>query len=258
VAVEGQTDPHQVVVQTAAAQGAGGVGEVTAAGIQPLLPDGSEHLLEPLALGAGERVLPLARGIGIRQMRIDARQRHRVQSGDGLHQTRALGPGSTETGHARVELEVHRQPPATAAGQVLTEQGLPHAAEGGHQLPVEAGAQLLRLGEVAEHQQRMLDARLAQLHPLLQRGHPEAAGPAGGGGARHRHGTVAVAIGLDHRHQVGTRGQMAAERRGVGADRRLAHLHPGPLTRMGPQQRHGTRWMGWRGVRHQRSDVSQA
>ena len=104
---------------------------------------------------------------------------------------------------------MNRQLAATATGQVLTEQRLTHTAEGGHQLPVQAGPQFIGMAEVAQHQDGLIKSRLAQLHPLLEGRDTEAAGAASGRRAGDGHGPMAITVGFDHGHK-GTAGVKGA------------------------------------------------
>lgn len=169
-------------------------------------------------------------------MGIDPSHLQRIQALDGLHQARPLLPGRPQAGHAGVQFQVNRQLATTAAGQVLAEEGLAHAAEGGHQLPVQAGPQFIGMAEVAQHQDGLIEPRLTQLHSLLECGDTEAAGAASGRRAGDGHGPMAVSVGLDHGHQ-GTAGvQGAPQGIRIGLDRRFIDFHPGPLARMGLRQ----------------------
>ena len=250
VAVEGQAHPHQVVVLPVAAQGAGRIGEMTAAGRQALLRQAGQDRLEALLLEFAESVVLLGRGIGAGQVGVDAGQLDGVHALQGRHQPGAFLPVGAEAGHAGVELELHGHGAAAAAGQVLAEQGLAHAADGGHQLPAQTAAQFLGLGEVAEHQHWRPDAGAPQLHPFGEGGDTEAGRPGLQGGPGHRQGTVAVGIGLDHGHQLGGRTDVAPQRPHVGLDGRRVHLHPGPLPRLAGLLRRA----GWgeRGTGHGR------
>ena len=78
LAVEGQTHAHHVVVELGGAQGAGGIGQVTAATGQAGLLNTAEHLLEALLLLTGERIEARARGIGIRQVGVEPGELHRL------------------------------------------------------------------------------------------------------------------------------------------------------------------------------------
>jgi hypothetical protein len=178
---------------------------VTATGRQALLGQAGEHRLEALLLERVEAVVLSRGGIGAGQMGVEARQLDGLHALHRRHQPRSLLPVGAEAGHAGVQLQLHGHGAAAAAGQVLAEQGFPHAAEGGHQLPAQAAAQFLGLGEVAEHQHRSGDAGAAQLQPFAQGGDPETGRPRLQGGAGHGQGAVAVGVGLDHRHQLGGR-----------------------------------------------------
>ena len=98
---------------------------------------------------------------------------------------------------------------------------------------------------LAEQQHRRGDAVLAQLHPFVDQGDGKPSGPTGQRGAGHGRASVAVAVGLDHRAQLGGRDQ-AGQHPGVVGDggqvdlgpRRarttLRHGHRGVLVRPGP------------------------
>ena len=59
----------------------------------------------------------------------------------------------------------------------------------------------------------------AQLHPLVDQGHGQAGGAAGQRGPGHCGPAVAVAVGLDHRAQLGRRGQRGPAPRRCGSPR---------------------------------------
>ena len=229
LAIERQPDPHQVVVDGVIPQGAGRVGQVAVAAGQILLSKAVQHALVAALLLARQAVVLVGAGIGVGEVGIEPHQVHGIEILQGRHQAGAVLPVGAEPGHAGVELELQRHRATAAAGQVLAEQGFPHAADRRHQLPAQTAAQFLHLGEVAQHQNRRPDPGGAQFHPLGEGGHPEAAGAAGEGGLGDQHRTVAVAIRLDHGHQLGDRPDEAAQGAGVGADGAGIHLHPGPL-----------------------------
>lgn len=116
----------------------------------------------------GEPVIGVRCCIGTGEMGIETGQLHGFQFRDRGHESGPLLPIGPEPSHASVELELQGHRAALAAGEVLAEQGFAHAADGGHELPVQTAAQLLYLGEVAEHQDWRFDAGPAQLDAFAQ------------------------------------------------------------------------------------------
>ena len=79
---------------------------------------------------------------------------------------------------------------------------------------------------LAQQQHGRRDAVLAQLDPLVDQRDGEALRAPGHGGPGHGRPAVAVAVGLDHRAQLGRRGQAGQHRRVVGHGRQV-DLRPG-------------------------------
>ena len=138
--------------------------------------------------------------------------------------------------HAGVDLHVdrHRVPDATGRdGEGLDPRGRVERRR-------EPVGQRGRRGlgpALAEQQDRRGDAVLAQLHPFVHQRHGQPPGPAGQRGPGHRRPAVAVAVGLDHRAQLGRRGEARQHRRVVGHGGQV-DLGPG---RARPPLRHGHR-----------------
>ena len=128
--------------------------------------------------------------------------------------------------HARVDLDVDGDRAARPRRAAAPKAAI---ALGGVQRRREAvGERRGRRGGVALAQQehRRRDAVLAQLHPLVDQRDGEPAGAAGQRGPGHRRPAVAVAVGLDHRAQLGRRGQAGQHRR-VVRHRGQVDLGPG-------------------------------
>ena len=114
-----------------------------------------------------------------------------------------LGSG-THPVHPGVDLEVDGDSnPATRGptrgGERLDPLGRVH---GRRQPVLEHGGGRVG-GTLTQQQDRGGDAVLAQLHPLVDEGHGEAAGAPGQRGPGHRGSAVAVSMGLDHRAELG-------------------------------------------------------
>lgn len=81
---------------------------------------------------------------------------------------------------------------------------------------------------LAQNEDRGVHVGLAQGDGLVHRGHAQVLGP----GVQRRfgalHGAVAVAVGLHHGHEPGTRIQALLHGRGVVTDGVQVDLHPGP------------------------------
>ncbi len=78
---------------------------------------------------------------------------------------------------------------------------------------------------LGQHEDRRVDAGLAQRHALLDERDPEPGRAGIERGARDRHGAVAVAVGLDHREEFGGIGE-PCERDDVFAHRAQVDLDP--------------------------------
>ena len=86
-----------------------------------------------------------------------------------------------------------------------------------------------------QHQDRRVDAGVAELDPLPDQRHAQPCRAGVERGAGHGHRAVAVAVGLDHRPHVG-RGHDGAEPADVVADGGQVHLGPGPALGRGHQR----------------------
>jgi hypothetical protein len=91
-------------------------------------------------------------------MAVDAREAQLIKLLDGMGQTLAILPVTSKAGHPRVYFELNVETSTTAVCKVLTEQGLTHAAEGWHEPPLQAGPEVIGLGEVSQHKHRLIKA----------------------------------------------------------------------------------------------------
>ncbi len=140
--------------------------------------------------------------------------------------------------HAGVDLDVHIDRPAGTRRRRA--EGLD--ALGGVQRRREPVGQRRRCRAgvaLAEQQHRCGDAVLAQLHPLVDQRDGEPPCATGQRGAGHRRASVAVAVGLDHRAQLGRRDQAGQHPRVVG---------DGGQVDLGPRRARATLRHGHRGV----------
>ena len=151
-------------------------------------------------------------------MAVEAAELQIRQVLDGFGDGGALPPVAAETGHARVQFQLHLEAAAAAVSQGCTETRLLQAAQCRHQLPVQAAAQIFRLDEIAQQQHRGIDARPSQGDPLLQGGDAEACRSAAQGSSRHGFGPVTVSVRFHHRHQRGPAGQMSEQCPRIGLD----------------------------------------
>ncbi len=242
VAVEAEAAAHHVVARAREGDGARRVG-----GVQQRRPDAGRGQVGHEAVEEVE----LALGVGA-VLRV-ARRRPRA---GGSRCPRAAAAARATTAAAMARRSSGAAPTRCMPVSTLTwtATGRPGRgggrAEGGDALggvqrrrePV--GQRGGRRGGVALAQQehRRGDAVLAQLHPLVDQRHGEAPGAAGQRGPGHRRAAVAVAVGLDHRAELGRRGQAGQHRRvvrhrgqvdlGPGRARAaLGHGHRGVLVR---------------------------
>ena len=88
----------------------------------------------------------------------------------------SLAEGAAQPRHAGVDLQLHVETSTALGSQSVAELGIPKAAQGGHQPPVQAGAQVLRFIEVAEQQHWCFQPGPPQLKAFLQRGYAKAGG----------------------------------------------------------------------------------
>ena len=98
--------------------------------------------------------MPFKFAIGQSEMAVDPTQIQLIELQDRFRQAFPVLPIAAKARHAGVEFELHRKLPAAAVGKVLAQKRLAHAAECGHQLPVQAGPQLFGLGEIAKNEHR--------------------------------------------------------------------------------------------------------
>ncbi|MNX95880.1 hypothetical protein D3C86_1281750 [compost metagenome] len=181
--------------------------------------EGGEAL--ELQLGVGG-----IRSLGGRQM---AHEAHQLQVGRGERHPRerfGLMQRGPDAGHAGVDLEVNLGRAAELRGdRVELAQGLLGAH---HHLKVGGDRRAVGVGNhQAEQQHGLGEAQRAQAQALGDGRDPQPVRPGPERGARDGHGPVAVAVGLDHRHQVGMRGDPGLEGADVGGDRAQVHLEPG-------------------------------
>ena len=175
LSVKGETNPHHVQMEAGILQGAGGIGQMAAQVTAPIrqgFNDGSKAL----QLHVGELIPRL---ICAGEMAVEAHQVQLRQGADGLHQLGALLPFATKPGHPRIEFQLHRKalgssPSSHRSGGVRFIQ----AAQGRHQPPLQAMAEILRVGQGAEDQHRRLNARIPQFQAFLKGGHAQAGCPA--------------------------------------------------------------------------------
>ena len=121
----------------------------------------------------------------------------RLAAAASRHARRLLAVARAQAPHPGVELDVHA--PASARRHRVDERLAPRDDVGARG---QRGVELLG-AQRAEDEQRPVDAVRAQLRGLVRGGHREPGGAAGqrraGGGQR----PVPVAVGLDHRAQLG-------------------------------------------------------
>jgi hypothetical protein len=65
-------------------------------------------------------------------MAVNATEAELIQLLNGIGQSVAILPVTSQAGHPRIHFELNGEASTTAIGEVLTEQGLAHAAEGRH------------------------------------------------------------------------------------------------------------------------------
>ena len=140
MAVQGQPNAHEVVVQLSVEQGPCRVGQMAGdAGTR--LGQSREHAHEALLLEAGQGIVRL---IGTGQMAVDALQIEVFQALQLRRGLMSLAEGAAQPCHAGVDLQLHVETPAAVGCQSVAELGIPEAAQGGHQPPVQASAQVVR------------------------------------------------------------------------------------------------------------------
>src|ERR671918_755551 len=99
--------------------------------------------------------------------------------------------------HPRIDLDVEGR-----AGPRPGQTPEPVVRVAGRREPSRQGVPLRARRRLAEHEDRVLDPRIAQTKTLLDQGHPEPGRPGLQRGPGHGHVAVAVPIGLDHRHEL--------------------------------------------------------
>ena len=137
----------------------------------------------------------------------------RMESRNGSH----LGREEALAVHAAVDLEVHAglQAGAAQAGQkgrhVVADHGEVHALSG-------PSPRTGRSCRGAHDQDAACEPGVAKSHRLFGRGHRHPMGAGRQGGAGHRQGAVAVAVGLDGHQHAAARGEQGAQVGHVVAD----------------------------------------
>ena len=138
-----------------------------------------QNRFKPLLLqGCDPVTLAFRLAIGEGQVAVNPAELDLIQLPNRRCQPWSFFPVATQARHPRVQFQLDTERTPTATGEVLAEQRFAHAAQGWHQLPVQAGSQLLRLGEVSQHQNGLIQSGLPEFDPFLQRGHTELAGAA--------------------------------------------------------------------------------
>ena len=136
-----------------------------------------------------------------------------------MGQAIAFHPVTSKAGHPSVQLELNVETSTTTVGQVLTEQGLTHAAEGRHQPPLEAGSEVIGLGEMTQHKHRLIEPCIPKVNPLLECCDTKACGSTTDRGFGHSFCSVAITVRLDDSHQIAVRTKVAFEGAGIRFDR---------------------------------------
>ncbi len=175
---------------------------------EPERVEGFEHVLEARDLPARERQVE---GVGIGKVRVDGADAQPRQRVDGDEKVDGLGGVDARAAHAGVDLDV--DPRRTPGRQCRTRQRAREVERGQGRLePVLERERDLAHKERRQDPQVGLEARVAKLDALVQRGDAELAHAAGGRGARDHDGSVAVRVGLDDEQDLALRADVAADR----------------------------------------------
>ena len=232
VAVGDHAQAYHVQVRLRQADDGARVGGVV--GQRAAVGDGGDRRVEGGELCARELLVRLAGAGEVGAQAGEAQAGHAAQlCGD----RRRLLRAAADARHAGVDLQVHVD-------------GAPRRRRGARQVASHGGVPAQRrepgrrdrgrlLGQrQAEQQDRRLDAGLAQFHPLVDGGHAERADAGLQGGARHRHGAVAVRVGLDRQADPRRRPRVAARGAQVGGHRRQVGAQAGQVDG-GARRSHG-------------------
>ncbi len=194
---------------------------------------GEDAFEDALLLGG----VVVARFVGDREMRAHAREAQLHVIGDERGQRDRVVGRAPDAVHARVDLQVHAERIVGAVRahrlreRVDAGRGVHERREAVRDHGLGRGGHRLR-----QHEDRRVDAGLAQLHTLLDQRDREAVGAGLQRGPAHRDRAVAVAVGLHHRAQRAAGATSARNDADVRADRREVDLGPD-----GPERVH-VRW----------------
>ena len=140
-----------------------------------------------------------------------------------------LVPTHADAVHARVHLQMEGRGHPEGVGGLGVADGELGGVDRRHDLVGQKQRDGRSRG-LAQNEDRGVHVGLAQGDGLVHRGHAQVLGP----GVQRRfgalHGAVAVAVGLHHGHEPGSRIQALLHGRGVVADGVQVDLHPGPAS----------------------------
>src|SRR5919106_650983 len=185
--------PDQVEVGLGSGDGRSRVGGVAVPGPVAGGLQRGQDLLEPLQLFVRGRVAELLRASEVRPDAADLES----QPADRLAEPDGPLRRQPHPVHPRVDLDLEGRA-RPRPGQTLE----PVVRVAGRREPSCQGVPLRAGRRLAEHEDRVLDPRIAQTKTLLDQGHPEPGRPGLQRGPGHGHVAVAVPIGLDHRHEL--------------------------------------------------------
>ena len=190
--------------------------------LQAGAPQGLDGLAEAVEL---QRKVPVVRDVGGGKVREGAGAFQPAMEVDGATQLHGVGATHADARHAGVDRQVIAGDAVRSGGGLAKRQGKVGRVDRRHQVVLHERAHAVD-GRLGEHEDRPLDARLAQRHALGDRGHRKLARAGGVHDLHARNGAVPVGVRLDDAHELDAALEPPPEGGGVSPQRRKVDLDP--------------------------------
>ena len=223
-AVEADAHAHHVVVALGMQDGAGRVVAVDDARVEALGAQRVDGGVEALEL---QREVPIGHLVGGGEVREGARALESAVEIEEGAQVADLVPADARARHARVDGQMVAADLAGSGGGLAVDQGEVAREDRRHEVVGDEHVDAVD-GRLGQDEDGCVDAALAQLDTLVDRGDGELVGPGGEHGLGTGDGAMAVCIGLDDGHELHAAGKQRLEGMGVAPERSQIDLDPRP------------------------------